>query len=616
MNEEPKNMWNQPWRGAKAVAWFAILIGVTFVIVTGIGLLSGGNVGVADTLLSALAIACFVGVVALLVLLLVRCLSSWRNLKRLMFGLACLATLVALAHAVENWRGFRAWRDFEREASAKGERFDLASIIPAPVPDEQNFAFAPVFDGVRNEMDPAWRRAHTGPGGLTNLQAFTLSPFRTNGPSGALSVSGWTKAERVDLREWQRYYRDPKWDGTPDVTNGVIRRIFLNNGQPPPPPVVEPAPAPVINEFPTTPQPQSPAADVLLALSKFEPVVAALREASQRPKSRFPVRYEDLFNAVLPYLAKLKGSSQYFALHAIAELAESKPDLALEDLRLSFQMIRCTRDEPLLISHLVRIAQVQLALQPVWEGLADRAWNEAQLTAIEKELAALDFLADYQHAMRGERAFSIATVDYVRREGDLNALDVSDGVNLGSSVPFSRRLLFRLLVPVGWFEQNKLMLGRMHLDLIQPAVDQQARTVSPATVGRLDQACRDFRMSPYNWFARMLIPVLGNAAKKFAIGQASVDLARVACALERYRLAHGSYPETLDVLSPNFLAKLPHDVISGQPLKYRRTAEGQFVLYSVGWNATDEGGLVVLGKGSKPNVDWERGDWVWTSATK
>ena len=48
--------------------------------------------------------------------------------------------------------------------------------------------------------------------------------------------------------------------------------------------------------------------------------------------------------------------------------------------------------------------------------------------------------------------------------------------------------------------------------------------------------------------------------KKFARIQADVDLARVACALERYRLAHGSYPETLDALAPQFIEKLPHDL--------------------------------------------------------
>jgi hypothetical protein len=89
-----------------------------------------------------------------------------------------------------------------------------------------------------------------------------------------------------------------------------------------------------------------------------------------------------------------------------------------------------------------------------------------------------------------------------------------------------------------------------------------------------------------------------------------VDLARTAIALERYRLAHGEYPETLDALAPQFIAKLPHDVINGQPLHYRREASGQFVLYSVGWNETDDGGGVGLTE-KTGSVDTRKGDWVW-----
>ncbi len=59
--------------------------------------------------------------------------------------------------------------------------------------------------------------------------------------------------------------------------------------------------------------------------------------------------------------------------------------------------------------------------------------------------------------------------------------------------------------------------------------------------------------------------------KKFAYAQSSVDLARTAIALERYRLAHGDYPESLDALAPQFIEKVPHDVIGGGPLHYRRT---------------------------------------------
>ena len=106
----------------------------------------------------------------------------------------------------------------------------------------------------------------------------------------------------------------------------------------------------------------------------------------------------------------------------------------------------------------------------------------------------------------------------------------------------------------------------------------------------------------------MLIPEVPRTAERFAHAQASVDLARVACALERYRLAHGEFPEALDVLAPKFIPALPHDVINGEPLKYRCTDGGQFVLYSVGWNGADDGGTFAF-KYGRP--DSEKGDWVW-----
>ena len=74
-----------------------------------------------------------------------------------------------------------------------------------------------------------------------------------------------------------------------------------------------------------------------------------------------------------------------------------------------------------MISQLVRIAVVQIALQPVWEGLADRQWTEAEVSAIESELGKLDFLADYRFAMRGERACNLWWVDYHSQSGDLRA---------------------------------------------------------------------------------------------------------------------------------------------------------------------------------------------------
>ena len=113
---------------------------------------------------------------------------------------------------------------------------------------------------------------------------------------------------------------------------------------------------------------------------------------------------------------------------------------------------------------------------------------------------------------------------------------------------------------------------------------------------------------------KLMLPALGNAAKKFAHAQESVDLARTAIALERYRLAHEEYPKSLDALVPQFITKLPHDIINGQPLHYRRTSDGQFVLYSVGWNEPDDDGVV--GFKTDGSVDISQGDWVWRYPAK
>jgi hypothetical protein len=69
------------------------------------------------------------------------------------------------------------------------------------------------------------------------------------------------------------------------------------------------------------------------------------------------------------------------------------------------------------------------------------------------------------------------------------------------------------------------------------------------------------------------------------------------------------------------MEKIPHDVIGGQPLHYRARMTGSFVLYSVGWNETDDGGVVVFKNGPfrrrvESGFDMNEGDWVWRYPAK
>ena len=341
------------------------------------------------------------------------------------------------------------------------------------------------------------------------------------------------------------------------------------------------------------------------------------------PDSRFPLDYdiEDPAEILLPHLAILKQCSLALQLRAIAELQNGQSEQAFDDVKLALRLADSVRTEPFIITHLVRIAILQIMLQPVYEGLAEHKWSDAQLTELDSELAKLDFLADYKLSMRGEMGFQGGIIEYLRhhpKEYD-NLSGMSGDEGTGYAMPSLGNFISRS-IPSGWFYQNRLNCARMMVEFYIPLADVNQQTISPAAVRHADGVMTAEivnRTAPYNILERLLLPALGNAVKKFAYAQISTDLARVAVALERYHLAHGSFPDSLDALSPQFIEKIPHDIINGQPLHYRRTDDGQFILYSVGWNETDDGGVVASKKGSNgrdesnARVDIEKGDWVW-----
>jgi hypothetical protein len=294
-----------------------------------------------------------------------------------------------------------------------------------------------------------------------------------------------------------------------------------------------------------------------------------------------------------------------FQVRASAELAMGRTDQAWADTRMALYFADALKDEPFLISKLVQIALEQIALQPIWEGLAEHRWSDAQLVEIEQRLGQINLLADA--AMRGERAAGFLTVEQLR---DHDMLDPED-----SSVRFPR---FASLLLGGFFYQNELFLARMYQQFVVPVADAANQRIYPSRAVANDAAmakevAAGFR--PYRLISRMMLPAITEAETKFAFGQTRVNQAIVACALERYRLAEGRFPESLKPLNPRFLPTMPHDIITGAPFIYRRTPDGQFILYSVGWNEKDDGGTIVLPGGKDHKRDLTEGDWVWQYPT-
>jgi hypothetical protein len=586
MNEKPKSIWKKTWQGPRGfLLWFILLTVAAFVLILCIGLASATKPPMMQWVTFSLIYAAGFALVGVLMIAFIHWLCCWRNFKRFLFGLACLATLIALFYAEEDWRGKHAWEKFKREWEAKGEKFDLVSLAPSVVPDDQNFALTPVVaSSYETFLD---KNGHAlWPRNTNVINRLEMSPYGERWLLEWPTNGDWRTARTSDLNVWQQYYR---------------------------------ALATKTNAFPVPPRPQTPAADVLLALSKYNSTIEELRQNGQLSYSRFPLEYDkdDPAAMLLPHLAVLKGCAQVLQHRALAELQNGQSDQALADIKLILRLVVAVRTEPVLISHLVRIALMNIALQPVWEGLAEHKWSDAQLAVIDQELSRLDFLADYELAMRGECAGDVGEIEFLRRHRDRHHFD--EFSSWGDDIDRAHAILRAVIYyfgPTGWFEQSKLRICRFFVQQYLPLANTNLQTLSPTSVRSAEAAFRAAteHYGQFNFLERLLLPSLGNAAKKFAAGQNSVNLARVAIALERYRLTHGEYPQSLDMLLPQFIAKISHDIINGQPLHYHHTSGGQFILYSVGWNETDDGGEVGFTKGG--SMDVNTGDWVWQYPAK
>lgn len=497
--------------------------------------------------------------------------TSWlfcsKTFKWVLFcAVPCLLMLLLAVVWFEDWRGQRAWEKFRVEWEAKGEKFGWRSLVPPPVPDEENFAKTPLLAGLFNQKwDPHTKQVKMDE--VAHERAESAFP-----KWNVRNAGNWRLGEPTDL--------------------AVILKAHLD--------------AEKITNAPAGP----PAPLLLAALERYRPGFDELTAASKLPHARYDIRYEHGAATLLPHLAVLRSAARTFHYRAAAHLALGQTDAALADVKMQFYIARTLRSEPVLISQLVHIALLESALQDVWDGLVTRRWSDAHLQELQRELAHEDMLASFDFAIRGERdIFSNVFFDTILA-GDREQLRMvfnASGADDASAVGMR-------FIPKGWIYQNKLAVNRMFLEITLPMVDVKARRVFPAKVAASDARLKTMRTTPYNIFCKLLFPAVSRSTQRFATMQTSVDQALVACALERHRLSKGQLPETLDALVPSFIAQLPRDVVSGKPVQYRREAAGHFTIWSVGWDGKDDNGTVAT-KGSS-SVDYDKGDWTWPAPAK
>lgn len=103
-------------------------------------------------------------------------------------------------------------------------------------------------------------------------------------------------------------------------------------------------------------------------------------------------------------------------------------------------------------------------------------------------------------------------------------------------------------------------------------------------------------------YVGLMIPSIIRVGDSFCRNQAILRCAIVALAAERFRIANGRWPDSLDSLVPEFITKVQLDPYDAKPLRFRRLKDG-VVIYSLGPDEKDDGGNIDRQDPRKPGTD-------------
>ena len=335
-------------------------------------------------------------------------------------------------------------------------------------------------------------------------------------------------------------------------------------------------------------------------LEQGKEALRLLREGTERLQCRFAVDYSVRpYDIQLGHLAKVAAGERLLALSVRVNLAEGKPEAAAEDCARMLALARSVHDEPILISTLVEIASTALSLKQL-SAMMDTA--DVPADTLRKASAILGNIEDREQlarALRAERCMGLAM-------GGLATLDMG----YLSELPPKLRPSFRGRVLGFLFKPLILHDGLYYLDLMDSQIElaKQGSWEGKARQAGLkaveETLSKDRWRSPF--FLALVIPALSRSQAVFEHGIARKGCAKLAIALRLYRMKNQAYPERLSQLTPEFIDKLPVDPFSGKDFVYRTEGKG-FIVYSVGPNGVDDGGV-------EDPKNHDAGDIIWKCA--
>lgn len=373
------------------------------------------------------------------------------------------------------------------------------------------------------------------------------------------------------------------------------------------------------------------------------PAIELLQQAANYPAIDFQLDYKKGFAIPATLLMPLKISAQQLTAAVMCDLHGGDTASATTNLWTLLSLVQGEHDERLIISQMVRIAVVNIAAVASWELLQSTNVTDGDLARLQESWERMEFVRAIENAMTMERAMQedllqkarVSNSEFRRLLGWSSASGWSSSGDWWQDVQ-DRLKIERDEVAVSiwrtkWSYSDEMLTleyDQIALEAFRAIETNQPFLPACNNMGSLTAALNFTNSANQNWllrvsgmdqFQRIFSELYFSPSEKIVRRVMAVEACKhiviAAIALKRYQLRYGNLPEKLSELTPELLPTVPLDPVDGKPLRYRRNAEGTFLLYSVGVDGKDDGGdPTSSANGASNSYYWINDhvhDWVW-----
>jgi hypothetical protein len=292
-----------------------------------------------------------------------------------------------------------------------------------------------------------------------------------------------------------------------------------------------------------------------------------------------------------PYYGTAQGAVACFLLRGRALLSLNRPDEAMAEFRQVERIADSVRDEATLNGGLTRISIWTTTIWAAEEGLQGGKWRVNHLAELAAILTRPNHLAAYKHSLSSDRVCGNFYFDRAMADHEELASLINMGA-FGRSNPDPKFVAAVAIAPHGWVRRAQVKYNR-RFDRELSDIDSEHALIAPQLYRETDanRAAYLNRWNPKKHVLEAVSPVTALASFRAFELHSRVEGFVVISALWRYREANGGLPVALTELVPDYLAAIPHDLMDGQPIRYRRLEDGGCRVWSIGKDRIDDGGV-------------------------